>query len=149
MKILLAIDGSSCSQTAAETVVRQFQPAGAEVHVLHVDEWPKDLPTALAFSEGASAVGEILALHERRAHDAEHLVAGTTTALREAGFKSSGLVRSGEARQQILDYAAEWPADLIVLGSHGRRGINRFLLGSVSEAVVRHAPCSVEVVRRR
>jgi nucleotide-binding universal stress UspA family protein len=69
--------------------------------------------------------------------------------LRKAGFQSTGVVRTGEARQQIIDYATEWPADLIVLGSHGRRGLNRFLLGSVSEGVVRHAPCSVEIVRGR
>jgi nucleotide-binding universal stress UspA family protein len=45
--------------------------------------------------------------------------------------------------------AAEWPADTIVLGSHGRKGLERLLLGSVSYNLVRHAPCSVEVVRER
>jgi nucleotide-binding universal stress UspA family protein len=50
---------------------------------------------------------------------------------------------------KIIDHAAEWHADLIVAGSHGWEGLNRFLLGSVSESVVRHAPCSVEVVRTR
>jgi nucleotide-binding universal stress UspA family protein len=47
-----------------------------------------------------------------------------------------------------LSEAAEWEADLIVVGSHGRRGVNRFLLGSVSEAVALHANCSVEIIRR-
>jgi nucleotide-binding universal stress UspA family protein len=47
----------------------------------------------------------------------------------------------------ILDTAAKWHADLIVIGSHGRKGLDRFLLGSVSEAVARHAPCSVQIVR--
>ena len=45
--------------------------------------------------------------------------------------------------------AAAWPADDIVMGSHGRRGMNRLLLGSVSEGVVRHATCSVQVVPKR
>jgi nucleotide-binding universal stress UspA family protein len=49
----------------------------------------------------------------------------------------------------ILDDAEKWPADLIVLGSHGLKGLNRFLLGSVSDAVSRHAACSVQVVRVR
>ncbi len=49
----------------------------------------------------------------------------------------------------ILDEAAEWGADLIVLGSHGHRGVERFLLGSVSESVALHAYCSVEVVRSK
>jgi nucleotide-binding universal stress UspA family protein len=56
-------------------------------------------------------------------------------------------IRRGDARQEILDSAAEWHSDVIVLGSHGRHGLDRFLLGSVSESVVRHATCSVDVVR--
>ena len=50
-------------------------------------------------------------------------------------------------KEIILQEAAEWPADLIVLGSHGNSGLTRFLLGSTSEAVATHAPCSVEVIR--
>ena len=149
MKILLAIDGSSCSETAVVAVATQFQRADSEIHVLQVDEWPKDLPTALAFSEGTTAAAQILALHESRAQDAERRVTRIALVLRNAGFQSTGLVRIGDARDQIIAYAAEWPADLIVLGSHGRRGFDWFLLGSVSEGVVRHAPCSVEVVRGR
>jgi nucleotide-binding universal stress UspA family protein len=55
----------------------------------------------------------------------------------------------GEPCGVILDTAKKWGADLIVLGSHGRRGLDRFLLGSVSEAVAIHAACSVQVVRGR
>lgn len=46
-----------------------------------------------------------------------------------------------------LEQASKWGADLIVLGSHGRKGLKHFLLGSVSETVARHAICSVEIVR--
>jgi nucleotide-binding universal stress UspA family protein len=60
----------------------------------------------------------------------------------------AGLV-PGSPRSAILDEAERWGADLIVLGSHGYRGWQRFLLGSVSQAVVSHAKCSVEVVRCR
>jgi nucleotide-binding universal stress UspA family protein len=56
-------------------------------------------------------------------------------------------IELGEPRTMILDTAKTWGADLIVLGSHGRRGMDRFLMGSVSEAVAIHAHCSVEVVR--
>ncbi len=52
------------------------------------------------------------------------------------------------AKDAIIDTAQDWRADLIVVGSHGRRGLSRFLLGSVSQAVVAHAPCSVAVIRR-
>ena len=53
----------------------------------------------------------------------------------------------GEPRTHILDSAEAWGADLIVVASHGRRGLDRFLMGSVSEAVATYAPCSVEVIR--
>lgn len=48
-----------------------------------------------------------------------------------------------------MDEAERWPADLIVIGTHGYTGIKRWLLGSVAQAVVNRAPCSVEVVRKR
>lgn len=58
-------------------------------------------------------------------------------------------VVEGYIKDRILDLAKHWPADLIVVGSHGRRGFTKFLLGSVSEAIVAHAPCSVEIVKLR
>ena len=58
-----------------------------------------------------------------------------------------GALLPGPARTVILDEAESWRADLIVVGSHGYRAWERFLLGSVSQAVVSHAKCSVEVVR--
>ena len=66
-----------------------------------------------------------------------------------AGFtlSSSEATPIGDPRAFILDAAKTWAADLIVLGSHGRHGLERFLLGSVSEAVAVHAHCSVEIVR--
>jgi nucleotide-binding universal stress UspA family protein len=65
------------------------------------------------------------------------------------GFTVKTMVRDGDPRSVIVDEAANWSADLIVLGSHGYTGIKRFLLGSVALSVVSHAPCSVEVVRRK
>jgi nucleotide-binding universal stress UspA family protein len=54
----------------------------------------------------------------------------------------------GEPRAFLLDEAKAWPADLIVLGSHGRHGLDHLLMGSVAESVALYADCSVEVVRR-
>jgi nucleotide-binding universal stress UspA family protein len=58
-------------------------------------------------------------------------------------------VYGGDPRSVIVDEAQAWQADLIVLGSHGYTGIKKWLLGSVAQSVVSHAPCSVEVVRGR
>ena len=65
----------------------------------------------------------------------------------KAGFKVQTAVEEGDPKSKILDHATRWGADIIVLGSHGRKGFEHFLMGSVSESVVRHAPCSVEIVR--
>jgi len=86
------------------------------------------------------------ALEFQKQH-AEAFVAEATESLRARGLKVTAALDMGDAKSRILDVAEEWHADLIVLGSHGRRGLNRFLMGSVSDAVARHACCSVEIVR--
>jgi len=78
---------------------------------------------------------------------ARELVERIAKELRAAGFQASTAIEVGDIRESIIDSAAEWRADLIVVGSHGQRGIQRFLLGSVAEFVARHARCSVEIVR--
>jgi nucleotide-binding universal stress UspA family protein len=147
MKILLAIDESPCSEAAVEAVLKQFPPECSEVRVLYVDEWPKGMPPYLAFSEGAAAVSNIVSVHNERKRRGGELVSQAAHRLTAARFRVQPEMRSGDARHEILDCAAHWCPDVIVLGSHGRRGVDRFLLGSVSERVVRHANCSVEVVR--
>lgn len=69
--------------------------------------------------------------------------------LRASGLTAETAVRYGDARSVIVDEAKEWDADLIVVGSHGYTGVIRWLLGSVAQSVVSHAPCSVEVVRKK
>lgn len=148
MKILLAIDESECSQAATRAVIAQFPRERAEVLVLNADEWPNRLPTSLAFAEGPVAASDILDVRDERRRHGEELVSRAAEQLQTAGFKAiTTAVREGDARHAILDCAAEWSPDVIVLGSHGRKGMDRFLLGSVSENIVRHAPCSVEIVR--
>jgi nucleotide-binding universal stress UspA family protein len=117
------------------------------VLVVHADEWPNQLPMSLAFAEGPTAALDILEVRDQRRRQGEELVSHAAEQLQAAGFQTSTVVRDGDARHAILDVAAEWGPDVIVLGSHGRKGVDRFLLGSVSEGIVRHAPCSVEVVR--
>ena len=149
MKILLAVDGSDYSQAATRAVIAQFPRERTEVRVVHADDWPNRLPTSLAFAEGPAAASDVLELRDERRRQGEEVVSRAAQQLQAAGFQTSTEVRDGDARHAILDVAAEWGSDVIVLGSHGRRGMDRFLLGSVSESVVRHAPCSVEIVRAK
>ena len=147
MKILLAIDDSPCSHAAIESLIAGFRPERGEVKVLHVDDWPKDLPPELAFAQGPEGASAVLDAHEERRRAAADLVVDAKRRLEAAHFAVVTEIRAGDARSEILAAAAEWQADVIVLGSHGRHGIERFLLGSVSDNVVRHATCSVDVVR--
>ncbi len=147
MKILLPIDDSEYSEAALRTVIRQFRPQNAEVRVIHVDEWPKGMPVSLAFAEGPESAQHILAVHEEGRRRSREIVAAAVRRLQAAGFEATNELRDGDARRAILEAVAEWQPDVVVMGSHGRGGLRRLLLGSVSESVVRHAPCSVEVVR--
>jgi nucleotide-binding universal stress UspA family protein len=146
VKILLAIDDSQYSQEATRSLLAQLRTQDAEVRVLSVVEPISVYISADAFPHFVPHVKEI---EEDRKGQATDLVNQVARNLREAGFKSSELVDFGDAKTKIIENATKWGADLIVVGSHGWKGLNRFLLGSVSEAVARHAPCSVEIVRIR
>jgi nucleotide-binding universal stress UspA family protein len=146
MKILLAIDHSKFSQEAMRTIARQFRAKGVEVRVLHVVE---PISAYISADMIPHFVPHITKVEEERRKEARELVQRAVRQLRKAGFKTSEIVEAGDPKIRIVDHAANWRADLIVLGSHGWKGLSRFLMGSVSEAVMRHAGCSVEVVRSR
>ena len=147
MKILLAIDGSSCSKKATETLVSHYRPQDAEVVVMNVVESAQLMPVTYGLGTGPVFAENYLAIEQTWRAEAEKLVADVAAQLEAAGFKTTTRVEDGDARERILDYAQKWRADLILLGSHGWKGLDRFLLGSVSEAVARQAKCSVEIVR--
>jgi universal stress protein A len=144
VRILLAIDDSEWSRAAVRSVAEQFRQQGAEIQVLHVVE-----PIAAYISAELIPhfIPHVATVEEDRRKQARELVQRTAQQLREAGFSTSELVDEGNPKEKIIDQAANWNADLIVVGSHGWKGLNRFLLGSVSDSVVRHAACSVQIVR--
>jgi len=142
MKILLAVDDSQFSEAAVRDVAAQAGRNGTEVLVLHVVQ-----PIA-ATAPPQMAAGYAPEMEEA-GKQGRALVERVAQTLRGAGVNAQTAVASGEVRERIIDYAVESGADLIVLGSHGRRGASRFLLGSVAESVARYAPCSVKIVRSR
>ena len=142
MRILLAIDDSKFSEAAIEVVLEQARPHGTEVRVLHVLESP---PLLVARELGGFEPALETALQFQKQH-AEAVVAKAAGLLRARDLKVTSALEMGDPKSKILDVAEEWRADLIVLGSHGRKGLN-LLMGGVSDAVARHACCSVEIVR--
>ena len=125
-RVMLATDGSETSAAAARALTERPWPEGSEFRVVSVEEpWPIKSST-LEPQEAVTSAQQVLA---------------------SAELKATGAVYSGNAKEVILEQARKWDADLIVVGSHGRRGFKRFLLGSVSEAVAMNAHCAVVVVR--
>lgn len=136
MRLLLATDGSKFSQAATKAIISQYQPQGTEIKVLNVVDLPLLIPTLYAAEFRKESLKE-----------GEKLVQRAGARLAKAGYKVQTEVEEGDPRSKIVEDAARWKADLVILGSHGRKGIDRFLMGSVSDDVARHAPCSVQIVR--
>lgn len=149
MKILLAIDGSNCSEAAVEALIRQHKPEDTEVLIVHVVESVKLMPIPYSFGAGPVLFQDYAPIAQQWRADGEALVSRTASRLQSAGFKTSTSVEEGDAREQILECAKKWRPDVILLGSHGWTGLDRLLLGSVSEAIARHAGCSVEIIRAK
>lgn len=145
MRIVLAVDGSPFSDAAVQALIAHPKSKDAEIRVLHVVE----PPNLLATREMGGYDSALEKAWEAEKKQAQLLVEKTVEFLRTNGLKATGTVENGDAKSKILEIAKEWRADLIVLGSHGRKGLEHFLLGSVSEGVARHADCSVEIVRIR
>ena len=141
MKILLAVDDSEYSQEAAKQVGAHFDPQTTVIKILHVLT-PASYSTPPQMSRGYAPEMEELE------KEARSYVQDVAKELRIAGFALDGTVETGEVRSTIIDSAADWGADLIVVGSRGHKGLERLLLGSVAESVVRHAKSSVLVVRK-
>ena len=146
MKIFLAIDGSKVSEAATQAIIEHTKPDHSEVYVFTV----VDLENFFTNEGDAERFDpHIKEMRLSRLHRAAELVERTACALRAAGYQTSVGVAEGDPKIRIVEAAEEWGADLIVMGSHGHGGYPRAMLGSVSEAVVHYASCSVEVVRIR
>lgn len=148
MRILIGVDGSPYSQAALEEVARRTWPEGSEIRIVHAFEMPLAPTTEVWFLPADYFEKLDKAVRTR----AESIVTAAVESLKEnliSPLKIEGMAVMGSARGVLLDEARNWKADLIVVGSHGYPTWERLLLGSVSHAVVSHAPCCVEVVRLR
>lgn len=134
-RILIATEGSDCSIEAIEHFTRLFEGHPVEMHVLSV------IPM-LAYRFALPHEIEACNREAERALEALDLAIAD---LSLAGFLAQPMVRVGEPAATIVQVARELAADLIVLGTHGRTGLERIVDGSVAEEVLRLAPCAVLV----
>ena len=146
MRILLAIDGSAPSTAAVHALDARPWPMPTTVRLISVVQYLYAPDTPLVPEAGLMGDG-LESVYRQLEQNAHATLAPVAEALRTRGFGVETVVRLGDPRVEICEEARRWEADLILMGSHGRTGLRAFLMGSVAQSVVRHAPCSVEVVR--
>lgn len=139
MKILFALDPFGSSEKALNEALKQAKLQGAELVFLAVAETFQDMEHSHEALTGASEE-----LYSKVYANAERI----KLAAIGQGIDAKLLVETGPSpAQNILDCAADEKVGLIVMGSREKKGLDRFLLGSVASKIVAHAPCSVLVVR--
>lgn len=150
MKILIATDGSEHSDAVIRTSCQKFINAeSANIKIVSVFEQPM---VAVAAAPYAVAVQFDTTLEEKLREQAAQTVAAAERKVRECfpelKEQLTTQVLRGGAAQAIVEEAEAWDADLIIVGSHGYGFWERMFLGSVSNAITHHAPCSVLIVRK-
>jgi nucleotide-binding universal stress UspA family protein len=137
--ILVPTDGSTASEEAIAHAVDVASKYGARLHALYV----VDTGAYATLEAGTEMV--LNALQE----EGERAVSQVEDAAEEAGVEVQTAVLTGAAFRKIREYVDENDVDLVVMGTHGRKGIDRYLLGSVTERVVRSAEVPVMTVRQQ
>jgi len=152
-KYLVALDDSECSEAVLAEILARKWPARPFFKVISVVEpLPFQAYTGLGPWEGSSTEEYVNLVNKTMEAEqvlAKKIVAEAVSKLQQkfSDATVSGEVLEGYAKDRILSLSKDWPADLIIMGSHGRSGFMEFVLGSVSKATSIHAPCSVLVVR--
>lgn len=138
--ILIPCDLSPDAPDALRLAVPLARAHGAEIVVVHV------IPTSLPAAGGFRSLPNPALLRPGLRDDVARSLDGTLQPARAAGVTARPEVRDGRPAEQILELAATLPAGLIVIGTHGRGAVDRAVLGSVAERVLRKAPCPVLAV---
>ena len=146
-RVIYAWDGSACAEEGFHALTAWEAFAASKIHVISVADtvspWWADtgmVNTSQALAAYAEAAEPSRTQHEELARD-------MARRLGDAGLEAVAQRRDGDPAQQIVDVARSWQADLIVVGTHGRTGLRRLLMGSVARNVLHHAHCSVLVAR--
>lgn len=141
MTIVHPTDFSETADQAERQAARLARSLGGELILLHVS-----VETPL-YGETAFGMPDVKRIYESQARWAEECLTARVAALTKDGVPTRWRRRVGIVHEAICDVAREEAADYIVIGTHGRGGIARFMLGSVADRVIRTAPCPVLTVR--
>jgi nucleotide-binding universal stress UspA family protein len=143
-RILVPVDGSATSRRGLEEAVRLAGLTGGKLKLMYVID---ELALYLAAESYASVSSDYLTMLKT---DGNRVLCQEKAFAEKAGVQVETMLFdnfSGAVHELVINEAATWPADVIVLGTHGRRGVGRILMGSTAEKVLRHAACPVLLVR--
>lgn len=144
MKILIGVDDSPHSKAALEYVKKMRWPAGSKFVVFAVSA-----PVVAYTMVDAGGMTWMKTAEEEMNVATEELTARAEQELRDAGLATEAKVVLGDPREAIVDAVRTMGIDQVVVGSHGRTGLGKLLMGSVASHVVTHAPCTVTVVKTK
>jgi nucleotide-binding universal stress UspA family protein len=142
MKILHPTDFSECATQAEAVAIDLARKLDAELVLVQV------LVETPLYSEGFISRRQVQTVYDAQRKWSEETLEARAAKLRQSGIKTSWRVQMGAPHEEIVRTAEEEHAGMIVMGTHGRSGLNRALLGSVAERVIRLAPCPVLTVRQ-
>ena len=145
VKILIGVDDSAHSKAALEYVKKMQWPAGTKVVALSAAASPVLAHTVV----DAGGMSWVQAAEKVEYQQAEEFTSRVERELRDAGLATEARVTPGDPGVRLVETARGWGADLLVVGSHGRTGLGKLLMGSVASHVVTHAPCNVLVVKMK
>ncbi|HSM87630.1 MAG TPA: universal stress protein [Candidatus Limnocylindrales bacterium] len=143
-KVLVAIDSTGLSELVVDVLAAQLRPEETEVLVLEVAE-PLVYSVPPEMSPGYTP--ELVERRKKGQEQAKETLGYAVEVFRNSGFQADSRLVESEIKEGILNVAAEWGATLIVVTSHARSGVAKFLHRSIAEAIVHRAPCSVLVLK--
>lgn len=146
-RVVLAWDGSSSAAGAAELLWRWPIFAASSIRVVSVADVQIPWWTGFPEPDSSQLIPVYLDAADASREQSAQLAGEMTARLRAAGLEAESDRREGDAAAGILAAAHGWRANIVVLGTHGRTGLGRLVLGSVARNVLHHAPCSVLIVR--
>ena len=141
-RIVVPTDFSDCSEEAWALAKRVAGTLRSEVVLAHVFVEP------ILYGDPPLAADSAGQLYEQGRKWVEEELEKWASAARVQGMTVRTIVRTGSAHEEIVNLATDERAELIIIGTHGRTGLNRLLVGSVAERVIRFAPCPVLTVRK-
>lgn len=139
-RILVALDFSDPSRQSLQQAIRLARPLGSKLRLIYVVE-------SAPFFSGANTDPLMVVPDDKLILLAKTKLEDMAQVEVSDELEVSTKVASGRSHREIVEEAKRWPADLIVMGTHGHTGLKRHFLGSTAESVVRYAPCPVLVMR--